>query len=114
MAKHIRSDANNHFNWGDNCQGWHFFEDNQISVIKEIMPPRTSEVKHYHQKSQQIFHIIEGEACFDINKEQFVIPAGESIHIAAGETHQIKNNTNQDLIFLVISSPPTTNDRVEE
>jgi len=44
-----------HYNWGNNCDGWHFVKSDSLSVIKEKMPPMTKEKLHYHEKAQHFF-----------------------------------------------------------
>jgi hypothetical protein len=43
-----------HYVWGEGCDGWHLVKNSNLSVIHERMPPNTSEVKHYHEKSRQL------------------------------------------------------------
>lgn len=44
--------------WGQNCRGWHLVKSQTMSVIREFMPPHTSEVRHKHAKSNQFFFIL--------------------------------------------------------
>lgn len=113
MTKVVTCNENNYFTWGDKCKGWHLTDNSQLSVIKEIMPPKTKESKHYHLKSHQVFYILEGEAEFTIDEESFIVNSNQAISIVQGQQHRITNNSDRNLIFLVISSPSTTHDRVE-
>jgi len=48
--------ANNEaYAWGEKCKGWHSVNTSASSVIQELMPPGTQEIKHKHSKSQQFF-----------------------------------------------------------
>ncbi|WP_410198449.1 cupin domain-containing protein, partial [Aliarcobacter butzleri] len=38
--------------------------------------------------------------------------AGSGIHIPAGIPHQLSNHQTDDLVFLVVSTPPSHGDRV--
>jgi len=114
MQRIIKLNPQNHFSWGDNCEGWHLAQNDELSVIKERMPPYTEETPHYHKHAQQVFYILNGIAEFEIGKEKLIANPGEAVSINALEVHTIKNNTERDLIFLVISSPCTSNDRIEE
>ncbi|GLI08987.1 hypothetical protein YDYSG_50190 [Paenibacillus tyrfis] len=44
-----------HYNWGDQCDGWHLVRQPELSVIHERMPPHTAEVRHYHKQARQLF-----------------------------------------------------------
>ncbi len=99
--------------WGDDCYGWHLLKNKELSIIEELMPPATQEVKHYHSKAQQFFYVLEGEATFKIENHTITVPKREGIHIEPGVIHQIRNEGNVDLEFLVISQPISRGDRVE-
>lgn len=103
----------NYFTWGDNCEGWILSESKQLAVIKERMPPGTKEVSHYHEYSEQTFYILSGVATFTVDGQLIEAFEGVSINIFPKSIHHIANEQQRDLIFLVISSPPTDNDRIE-
>ncbi len=35
-----------HYRWGDDCDAWHLVKDPQLTVIEELMPPGSAEVRH--------------------------------------------------------------------
>jgi mannose-6-phosphate isomerase-like protein (cupin superfamily) len=41
------------------------------------------------------------------------IPAGSGIEVAPGVQHKFMNQSEQDVVFLVISSPSTKADRID-
>ena len=48
-----------HYYWKKVCDGWHFLQRDDLSIIVEKMPPNTSEDMHRHQKARQFFlHIV--------------------------------------------------------
>ena len=102
----------NHYQWGNNCDGWNLVEENSLSVKLERMPPKTSEQKHYHQHAQQFFYILKGEAIFEIQQERTHVKSEQGIHIAAGKEHRIINESNEDVEFILTSQPSTINDRI--
>lgn len=102
-----------HYKWGENCDGWHLLKSEDLSVIEELMPPGTSEVRHYHNQTQQVFYILEGIATFEIDDKKFEVKEKESIHIPKKTTHRISNLQLNDLRFIVVSQPKSHGDRVE-
>ncbi len=98
--------------WGANCLGWHLVNSQELSVIQELMPPRTSEVRHKHLYSQQFFFVLKGEATFELGGQLHTLQENQGIHVQKNQAHQIKNETNLDLEFLVISQPHSHNDKV--
>ena len=101
-----------HYMWGQNCDGWHFVKTDEISVIRELMPPHTYEVRHKHIMSRQFFFVLSGEATVEIDGESQLLHPEQGLEISPGSAHQIFNNSNTDLHFLVISYPPSHQDRI--
>jgi mannose-6-phosphate isomerase-like protein (cupin superfamily) len=105
-------DGGNHYQWGENCDGWNLVEENSLSVKLERMPPHTSEQKHFHATAKQFFYILKGEAVFEIKRERITVKKEQGIYIEAGKEHRIINESNEDLEFLLSSQPSTVNDRI--
>jgi mannose-6-phosphate isomerase-like protein (cupin superfamily) len=101
-----------HYNWGDQCDGWNFVNAPDLSVKLEKMPPHTAEQKHFHEKAQQFFFILKGNAVFEIEQERWQVEANQGIYIKTGLQHRILNDTDEDLEFLLSSQPSTLNDRI--
>ena len=101
------------YKWGDNCDGWHLLKSDSLSVIQERMSPGTSERKHFHNHSQQLFFILSGVATLEIEGQVCVVKSNQSVHIPSGAEHFIANENNQELEFLVISEPKSHGDRVD-
>ncbi|HEV7620337.1 MAG TPA: cupin domain-containing protein [Flavisolibacter sp.] len=101
-----------HYVWGSGCDGWNLAETAELSIKQERMPAKASEEKHYHEKAQQFFFILKGEALFEVNDEICTVKEGEGLYIKAGDRHRIINNTEEDLEFILCSQPSTANDRI--
>ena len=103
-----------HYTWGDGCDGWRLVRSAGLSVIHERMPPRTTEVRHYHRTARQFFFILSGSAIMERGGERVALCAGEGVEVAPGAPHRIRNEEQRDVEFLVVSAPPTAGDRVSE
>ena len=101
-----------HYAWGDNCDGRHLLKNDKLSVIQEKVPPGCFEVKHYHNFSHQFFYVIKGTATIEIENEIFSLNAFEGIEVKPGQIHQLRNETIDDLEFIVVSSPKSHGDKV--
>ena len=99
--------------WGNHCKGWPLVDTTALSVKEELMPPGTEEVLHKHNKAQQFFYILKGCATFLIEDRVHTVKANEGIHLHPHTIHKIKNETEEDLEFLVISQPSAHGDREE-
>jgi mannose-6-phosphate isomerase-like protein (cupin superfamily) len=100
-----------HYIWGNRCDGWHLVKDPQLSIIQERMPAGTAEVRHFHHHAQQFFYMLAGEAVVEVDGRPIVLSAGEGIWIPAGTSHQMRNDSGDEVHFLVISHPPSHGDR---
>lgn len=101
-----------HYIWGDLCDGWHLLKRDDISIIQERVPAGAAEVMHYHQWARQFFYILEGEGAMAFEDEVVTLKRGQGIEIAPLVKHQFKNQSDDEVHFLVISVPPTRGDRV--
>lgn len=108
----VNRDTSEHYVWGAVCDGWHLLRNSALSIIEELMPPGASEVRHYHEKAQQFFYILSGEATIEVNARTFRLRAGQGIRIPPRTGHQIYNDSSESVRFLVISQPPSHGDRV--
>ncbi len=100
-----------HYIWGDNCDGWHLIKSAELSVIHEKMPPKTVEEEHYHRNSRQFFFILSGEAVMKTENGLVNLSQNEGIEIMPGLPHQMRNDSDSSVEFLVYSVPPSHGDR---
>jgi mannose-6-phosphate isomerase-like protein (cupin superfamily) len=110
----ISRETADHYVWGEVCDGWHLVRDAALSVIEESMPPGAQELRHYHEKSQQFFYILSGEATMEANGEAIRLHTGQGIRVLPRVRHQIRNQGSDVVRFLVISQPPSHGDRLTE
>ncbi|MBB5316866.1 cupin domain-containing protein [Tunturibacter empetritectus] len=105
-----------HYRWGgpqgDDCDGWHLVRTTDLSIIEELMPPGTSEVRHLHLRSRQFFYVLEGELTIDVERHSFVLQAGAGIEVSPGQQHQVFNRSSNPTRILVTSQPPSHGDRI--
>lgn len=102
-----------HYRWGEGCDGWHLLKTDGLSVIKERVPPGRGETRHFHRAARQFFYILAGEAMIEIEGAGHRLSAGQGIEVPPGSRHLFRNDSEADVIFLVISSPKSHGDRVE-
>ncbi|MGI0120028.1 cupin domain-containing protein [Zooshikella sp. RANM57] len=102
-----------HYIWGSICDGWHLAKSSNLSVIQERVPPNSSEVRHYHQRSEQFFYVLAGQATLELeNSHIHTLKTNQGFHVTQGVTHKLSNQGSEDLHLLVISCPPSHGDRV--
>jgi mannose-6-phosphate isomerase-like protein (cupin superfamily) len=114
MASLVNKKTAEHYTWGDGCDGWHLLQDVSLSIIEECMPPATAEVRHHHGRAQQFFFVLSGKAILEAEGKIVELSSGDGVRILPGTRHQIRNESNDPVRFLVISQPPSHGDRVND
>src|SRR5512135_2293480 len=92
-----------HYIWGEICDGWHLLKRDDMSVIQERVPAGASEVMHYHAKARQFFYILDGEGTMVFEDSLIILKKGQGIEIPPEVEHQFRNQSNDDVHFLVFS-----------
>ncbi|WP_083214130.1 cupin domain-containing protein [Stenotrophomonas rhizophila] len=101
-----------HYTWGGVCDGWHLLKDPSLSVIQERVPPNAGEVPHFHVKARQYFYVISGAATLEFENTKVSFGPNQGLHVPPNVSHRFVNDSDADVVFLVISSPTTAGDRV--
>jgi mannose-6-phosphate isomerase-like protein (cupin superfamily) len=100
-----------HYVWGEVCDGWHLLKEPDLSVIEERVPPGAGEAKHFHSAARQYFFVLSGYATLEFDGRKISFGAGQGVHVPPGVAHRFLNAFDDDVRFLVISSPSTRGDR---
>ncbi|MEM7728540.1 MAG: cupin domain-containing protein [Pseudomonadota bacterium] len=101
-----------HYVWGDGCDGWHLARSDKLSVIQETIPPGCGEVAHSHERAEQVFFVLSGVATLVSRDVVHTLHPEDSFHVPAGVPHEMRNDTDEPIQFLVISTPPSHGDRI--
>ena len=64
-------------------------------------------VSHVHKVQEQIYHVLSGEGVLVLDGERRLVRANDVTHIPPGVVHEFHCSGNDNLVFLVITSPPT-------
>ncbi len=62
--------------------------------------------RHAHRVQEQIYHVLEGEGCMEIDGKKTIVRRHDVIFIPPGVSHSIANNGLGDLTFIVVTTPP--------
>jgi mannose-6-phosphate isomerase-like protein (cupin superfamily) len=100
-----------HYAWGEGCDGWHLVHAAGLSVIEERMPPGTREERHWHARALQIFYVLSGTLVLEVEGVRHELGPHSAIELPQGTAHQAFNESDGDVEFLVISTPPAQGDR---
>lgn len=107
----INTEKAEHYIWGEKAHGWHFLQRDDLSIIREKVPPGVSEVMHYHNIFRQFFYILSGQASIKTTETIFELKEDEGIEIPPRAWHQFINDSKDDVEILVISMPKSHGDK---
>jgi quercetin dioxygenase-like cupin family protein len=67
--------------------------------------------RHKHNVQEQIYHVLEGEGLMEIEGENHIVRKHDFIYLPPGVMHSIANSGLSDLVFLVVTSPVSDNEK---
>jgi mannose-6-phosphate isomerase-like protein (cupin superfamily) len=82
------------------------FAGTNQSLAEAVVPAGFETLLHKHNRSEEIYHIIEGSGLMTIGEKQFEVMVGDTVCILPGEAHCIKNTGGIPLKILCCCSPP--------
>ena len=116
QAQTVSTKSAEHYKWGGpqgtDCDGWHLVKTPELSIIEELMPPGTSEARHFHAHARQFFFVLEGELTIELENHTFVLQSREGLEVSPGKRHQVMNRSTKPVRMLVTSQPPSHGDRI--
>jgi mannose-6-phosphate isomerase-like protein (cupin superfamily) len=66
---------------------------------------------HKHTVQEQVYHVLEGEGVMEIDGNSRVVRKHDFIFLPPGVEHSIANTGLVDLVFLVVTSPVTDDEK---
>ena len=75
------------------------------SIAEITIPPGGTAEPHFHKKTEESYLILSGLATIQIQGELLSLTAGEAVLIEPGDIHQIKNNGEENLVFIAVCVP---------
>lgn len=91
--------------WDDECTAYYLLDRSDLSVVQELLPPGTHARAHAHDRSRQFFYVLRGVATMMLGPRALDIPAGSGLEVPPRVRHQLRNDGEEDLEVLVVSSP---------
>ena len=81
--------------------------DYRISMYQ----PMAHVAKHKHAVQEQVYHVLEGEGLMEIGDSKQIVRKHDVIFLPPGVEHSIANSGLVDLVFLVVTSPVTDDEK---
>jgi mannose-6-phosphate isomerase-like protein (cupin superfamily) len=80
------------------------------SLAEARLPAGAQTAAHYHDRTEEIYFLLEGTARMQLDGDVRDVRAGDSIAIPPGQIHQITNTGDCELRFLCTCVPPYEHD----
>jgi quercetin dioxygenase-like cupin family protein len=114
MHSPVSRSTADHYVWGGTSDGWHLVRAAALSVIEERMPPGAAEVRHRHAHARQFFYVLAGTLTMEVEGTRHRLEARTGLELPPGTAHQAINESDADVAFLVVSTPPSHGDRITD
>lgn len=82
------------------------FDSSRLFYDAYCLLPGQSQKVHSHDGSDKIYYVLEGTGRFTVGEEERDLGPGHAVLARAGESHGVRNETNENLALLVTMAPP--------
>ena len=76
-----------------------------MSFAEAIIEAGATTRLHFHVRSEEIYHVTNGEGPMRLGNNEFGIRCGDTITIAPGTPHNVSNSGDQPLKILCVCHP---------
>lgn len=77
-----------------------------------FLQPNQQVKKHWHERVEAIFYIIEGTIVLTVNNEEFTLKQGFAAHIHPKEIHSLYNRSAKTVKLVSVKSPSIPSDKI--
>jgi mannose-6-phosphate isomerase-like protein (cupin superfamily) len=67
--------------------------------------PGQSQKIHAHEGSDKIYYVLQGTGRFSVAEEEVDLGEGHAVIARAGDSHGVRNETQEELVLLVTMAP---------
>ncbi|OGW38289.1 MAG: hypothetical protein A2Y97_04720 [Nitrospirae bacterium RBG_13_39_12] len=82
------------------------FPDLKQSLAEAAVPVGGETMLHRHLRSDEIYHITQGQGMMVLENERIEVVPGDTVHIPSGTPHKIQNTGGTPLKILCFCCPP--------
>lgn len=83
------------------------------SLAEARIAPGETTVMHRHLSSEELYHVTGGHGQMTLDGREFEIGPGDTVAIAPGSAHRVRNTGADTLVILCCCSPPYAHDDTE-
>lgn len=91
--------------FGDALKKVPLFDSERMLFDLYCLKPGQSQRAHSHQDADKVYVVLEGEALFEVDGEQELLPEGTAVIARAGASHGVRNDSTSSVVLLVVMAP---------
>ncbi len=91
--------------FGDAMKKVPLFDSERLLFDLYCLQPGQSQRVHSHQDADKVYVVLEGEALFELDDEQELLPEGTAVIARAGAAHGVRNDSTSSVVLLVAMAP---------
>lgn len=85
----------------------HYFDEDEMTAdarlcARLVIPPGAGIGPHPHEKEDEVYIITRGTGILDDGSTETRVDAGDAILTGKGESHAIRNDSDEDLEFIAV------------
>ena len=81
------------------------FDSQHLFYDAYCLLPGQSQKVHAHERSDKVYYVLRGEGRFTVGEEERNLGEGNAVIARAGDPHGVRNETQEDLVLLVMMAP---------
>lgn len=79
----------------------------RVTITEVHLAPDAIQVRHVHDSSEQIWYAVKGKGTLLLaNDEEKEFHAGDVARFADGDVHGLRNNSDDEFVYISVTSPP--------
>ena len=82
----------------------------RLSLAEARVEPGAVTMEHVHDRSEEIYHFTSGQGSMSLAGREFPVGPGDTVRIAPGQAHKVRNHGDAILVFLCCCAPPYAHD----
>lgn len=82
----------------------------RLSLAEAEVGPGVATMVHVHDRAEEIYHFTAGSGRMILDGREFSVGPGDTVRIAPGLAHAVRNDANIPLVFLCCCAPPYAHD----
>ena len=78
----------------------------RVTMTEVHVSPGAEQPRHAHEASEQIWYALKGSGTLLLGGGEKPFAAGDVVRFAEGDTHGLRNDGNEDFVYLSVTAPP--------